>query len=199
MIVSKPLPDQAVLQALLTYDPLTGELTWRPRPSTFFENGKGYGERVAASWNNKFAGKPAFNTPTNTGHLKGRLFRTEYLAHRVIWKLVHGEEPDQIDHDNGDGANNRLKNLKSVPHVENQHNMKRSIRNKSGVVGVCWVSKERRWLASIHVGRKNIALGYFKDFGGAVSARLDAEREHGFNENHGRSVDIERFKMARAA
>jgi len=186
MIVSKQLPDQATLKILLDYDPLTGVLRWKARAASFFEDGKGYGDRVAAAWNTKFAGKPALNTLNGEGRFRGRIFRTEYMAHRIIWKIVYGTDPEQIDHEDGDGTNNRLKNLRSVSHSENQRNMKRSARNSSGVIGVCWVSRDRRWLASIRADGRNLSLGFFQDFADAVAARLEAEKVHGFHKNHGR-------------
>ena len=48
-----------------------------------------------------------------------------YKAHRLAWLLTFGEWPkDEIDHIDGDRSNNRLGNLRDVPHKVNQMNQK---------------------------------------------------------------------------
>jgi hypothetical protein len=55
-------------------------------------------------------------------------------------------------------------------------------RNRSGVIGVCWIEKHKRWHARISLKGKPNNLGYHKSFDDAVSARRDAEVRHGFRQ-----------------
>lgn len=62
----------------------------------------------------------------------------QYLVHRIVWEMFKGElTPDWvIDHEDGDGRNNRIGNLRKVDHPTNMRNCKMRIDNKTGVCGV---------------------------------------------------------------
>ena len=107
-------------------------------------------------------------------------------AHRVIWKMIYGTEPDQIDHDDRNRSNNRLKNLHAATVVTNQQNTKKSSNNTSGVTGVSFDRVDGKWLAAIGIGGKRKTLGRFKDKEDAIKARQDAEKLYGFHPNHGK-------------
>jgi len=166
---------------LLAYSPETGVLTWRRRDKSRFKN-----ERDAVAWNSRYAG-----TEAGTRHCRGyiivRIDGCHILAHRLIWLIVHGDLPAQIDHINGVRTDNRLTNLRSVDALENQKNLRRPKNNKSGVIGVCWDSTKRKWLAQIKVERRNRFIGLFDSLEDAAAARLSAQKLHGFHQNHGRA------------
>lgn len=176
-----PCPDQTLLQQLLDYDPMTGELTWKYRPAEMFSNPVYQGR-----WNNRYAGKPAFTALSRKGYHVGAIGDQPYRANRIIWKLVYGIEADQVDHVNGDPADDRLANLRQVTGQQNQQNMKRSKANKSGVTGVSWNTAKKKWDAKIMVNRKGIFLGRYDNLSDAIAARKDAERVYNFHPNHGR-------------
>jgi hypothetical protein len=104
---TKPLPSQSELSKLLRYEPETGRLIWRPQSGRVKE------------WNTKYAGQEAFAHVNDRGYRCGRIAGRDYKAHRIIWKLVHGHDPEYIDHINMDRGDNRLCNLRSVTHAEN--------------------------------------------------------------------------------
>ena len=54
---------------------------------------------------------------TRSVKIKGKC----YYTHRLIWLLVYGDEPEVIDHINGNPLDNRLQNLRVHP-THNQHN-----------------------------------------------------------------------------
>lgn len=173
----RPLPTQEQLRELLHYNPETGELFWKERPRSMFKS-----DRDWKIWNTRYSGKPAFTSLNKNGYHHGAILGVTYLAHRVIWKWMTGEEPDQIDHEFGNRSDNRWEKLKDIPGADNQKNMKRFSSNTSGCPGVGWNKANGRWL--VRIGRKY--LGYFDDFEAAVEARKAAEKQQGFHQNHGR-------------
>lgn len=164
-----------ILRSLLTYDAETGELTWLPRP-----------ERA---WNTRYAGKRALNTQGDYGYCYGSIFNVKYRAHRVIWAIYYGEWPEgEIDHINRDRLDNRISNLRCVTTLVNAQNKKMLAANKSGVTGVSWCTKQKRWRAQIQVKRKNHCLGAFIEKADAIKVRQEAELEYGFHPNHGKAA-----------
>jgi hypothetical protein len=110
--------------------------------------------------------------------------KTKYVwyEHRIIWSLVHGDIPEGyvIDHIDGDGCNNRIENLRCVTPQINSRNRKLPSTNTSGVMGVNWIKKKRRWRACIYHAGKFTALGTYKTFKEAVAARKAAEKVLGY-------------------
>lgn len=185
-MAAKALPAQDVLIQLLSYNPETGELRWKERSVEWFEaSATRAASHIMALWNARYAGKEALNCISGNGYREGPLLNQRVKSHRVIWKMVTGKDPDQVDHVDGDRANNRWNNLRDVDQSQNQKNTRRRRDNTTGVVGVYRYPFERRlptWAAKLG----DAHLGYFTSFDEAVAARKAAEREHGFHPNHGR-------------
>lgn len=136
-------------------------------------------------WNKRFAGKPALNNKTNAGHLGGYLLNRQVCAHRIIWTMLTGEQPNGvIDHINGDPSDNRRRNLRCVSHAVNLRNQKMRSTNTSGAMGVR--RENNRWSARITANGVERHLGTFDEKSDAIAARKAAERMHGFHQNHGR-------------
>ena len=98
-----------------------------------------------------------------------------YMAHRLAWFYIYGAWPtNQIDHINGDRADNRLANLREATNAENSQNQRHpSANNQSGFLGV---SKDRsRWKARIMVGGRHRHLGYFDSPEEAHTRYLEAK------------------------
>lgn len=167
----------AQVSKILKPDFEAGKLFWLPRERWSFH--------TIDTWNTRFAGKEAFTADSN-GYRIGTIFGRNYPAHRVLWLLHTKRWPKNIDHINGDRADNRLVNLRSVSHAENMKNRWQSKRNTSGVTGVHWLAKNRKWAATIGTEGQLVYLGCFTDIADAVTARKAAEAKYGFHENHGR-------------
>jgi hypothetical protein len=179
---NKSLPSPELLRKLLRYDPDTGKLYWRERTSQVMPDGN-YRRR----WNNRFSGKEAMTAPDGHGYFVGRIFGKKHLAHRVIWAMVNNEWPiEDIDHINGSRGDNRIENLRHVSRVENSRNSAMKSNNTSGVVGVSWSRRDKRWRAGICIDGKEIFIGNFIDKADAIKARKNAEVAAGFHPNHGR-------------
>lgn len=118
-----------------------------------------------------------------------RISGRSYAAHRIVWLMMYGEMPVTIDHIDGNRDNNRLANLRNVTRRENARNKAMYSANKSGVTGVSWKSRNKKWVVQItdRHGSK-LHVGLFSDKQEAINARKIAEIAHGYHENHGRSA-----------
>ena len=108
----KPLPAYNKLHHHFSYDPQTGDLTWKNPTHGHCTKGpicpKGKGEGY------KYVG------------LEGE----GYLIHRIVWKMMTGADPHPdlaIDHKDHDPGNNRWENLQQVSLT---HNVSRSNKFK---------------------------------------------------------------------
>ena len=185
--MSKELPSPELLRKLLRYEPETGKLFWRERGVEMFSDGKQSAEWACNRWNSRYSGKEAFTAIDTYGYKKGSIFKTSYLAHRVIWAMVNGEWAEEIDHIHGVRCDNRMSELRAVSHKENARNQRKPSNNTSGAIGVCWHKSRERWVANVKINGKVKFLGYFTDFDEAVTIRKDAEAKYKFHENHGRA------------
>jgi hypothetical protein len=164
---------QERLKELLHYDPDTGVLTWKARPSKRNHIGDEAGYVFQS-------GRTHYRRVTIDG--------IKYLSHRLAWLYTHGKLPDrQIDHGDGNGLHNWIRNLRDVTNRENHKNTRLNSNNTSGTVGVYFEKALDKWCAQICTESGKKSLGYFADIEEAITARKDAEVEYGFHENHGQN------------
>lgn len=170
------------LDDLLAYDAETGCLTWKPRPRHLFHKTGAW-----KCWNSRYAGRPALNSPDKGGYRIGAIFDKMTKAHRAAWAIYYGNWPtSMLDHIDGDGANNKIANLREVTNSVNLQNATCRLDNKSGMMGVSWSKVTAKWFAYINHKGKRIPLGHYVNLDEAKAVRLAAEREYGFHKNHNR-------------
>ena len=190
-MADRQLPSIDDLSQLIQYDPGTGGMVWKVRPASMFRPKAQSSKAAAASWNAKWAGKPALNARHNEGYRVGAVYGKLFLAHRVAFALHHGRWPrGEVDHINGMRDDNRAMNLRDVTRLVNRRNLSRSSKNTSGITGVCWDATRGKWKSSIQVKGRTVNLGRFDNMVDAAEARKSAELEYGFHENHGKQVAI---------
>jgi hypothetical protein len=150
---ANPLPPIETVLDVLKYDPDTGIFTWRTN------------EKVAASVRGKIAGTLAAN-----GYRRIKINGSCFLAHRLAWLILEGEDPGdlQVDHINGITDDNRRENLRLVTRSENQHNQ-RSAR------GYCFHKRDNNWKAQIMLNGKQHYLGLYTTKEEARAAYLEAK------------------------
>lgn len=170
---AKQLPDPEYLRQRLRYEPETGKLYWRAH------------HEMPKHWNSRYAGTEAFTTKDVHGYHRGKIAGKSVLAHRLIWAMQTGFWPlAELDHINGRCADNRMENMREASRTDNNRNRAKPKSNTSGVVGVNWCDRERKWRVQM-AGRH---ISYHKDFAAAVAARREAEKRHPFHPNHGRDT-----------
>ena len=166
----RALPPLIYLKECFLYERETGKLYWKYRPKAHFVN-----SAVAQMWNTRFAGREAFCT-SSRGYRAGHLDNAYCAAHRVIWKLVTGDEPpDIIDHVDRNKANNRWSNLRAATAPENCVNLERPVP-PSGFSGVHKHKNKGKWVAQAG-GKGARYIGIFDSPEEASAARAKAMRE----------------------
>lgn len=182
--MTRPEITPDLLREFLRYDPETGKLYFRPRDRKWFDS-----DARCAWWHQRFAGKEALKSPKGEGensYREGAIWGQRLRAHRAIWAMTNDEWPDEIDHINGVRSDNRLCNLRNVTGAENHRNLARSVRNRSGQVGVCREGRTGKWLAYICVDGSQRILGSFNNKHEAGAVRRAAEVKYDYHPNHGR-------------
>jgi hypothetical protein len=148
------------LRGLLDYDPDTGIFRWLVSRS---------GIQMGA-----VAGT---GSVSDCGYIRIKVNGTKFRAHRLAWLYTHGTWPDhQIDHINGNRADNRIANLRDVSQSTNMQNQTRPQKsNTSGFLGVSWHIGKKRWDARISVNERSQHLGSFDTAEEAHAAYLAAK------------------------
>ncbi|MCZ8113828.1 HNH endonuclease [Silanimonas sp.] len=148
------------VRSILDFDPHSGRLTWR-------ENRGG----IAAG------------SDAGTTHIKGyrviSVNKRLYKAHRLAWLHHYGEWPSRdIDHVNGNNADNRIANLRLATSKENQQNRRRANKNsQSGLLGASYDESRGLWQARIKVDGRQLYIGRFATAEEAHAAYLKAKAE----------------------
>jgi hypothetical protein len=93
--------------------------------------------------------------------------------------LVKSSVGMQTDHRNGNGLDNKRKNLRAATHGENIRNRGKTKRNTSGFKGVYRIKGSKKWRAAFY-DKKYIHLGCFEDKASAAKAYDNAAKKlHG--------------------
>lgn len=151
----KQLPPLSLLQSRLSYDPETGLFT-----------------RI-------IPGKSKVGIVNPCGYLQIGFEHKTYLAHRLAWLFATGEDPREwtVDHINRVKTDNRIANLRLADMSLQNCNKAINRLNTSGVVGVRFNRKDRRWRAKGCVEGRDLHLGSFATFEEAVAARRKFEAD----------------------
>lgn len=157
-----PLPALDRLKEVVSYNPDTGVFTWKKIP----------GRRVKAG---KIAG-----SKHKDGSVTITIDQRKYRAGRLAWLFFYGVEPEhEVDHKDGDNTNNRIKNLRDVPHQVNLQNQRQAqAGSKTGVLGVYRHHRGVKFVAQIkEPGGRRRHIGIFQTEVEASEAYVKAKRE----------------------
>jgi hypothetical protein len=147
---ARPLPSREELLANFFYDPESGNLYWKTA---------GAGRKIGdlAGYKGKTFG------------YRVTLKRRPWRSARIIWKMLHDEEPQDVDHRDLDPLNNRVWNLRASTHLQNCYNKRVYSNNTTGIKGVTLTKSgsyrvriaangRRHWICR-HSRRTDIRIG----------------------------------------
>ena len=127
--------------SLLEYQATTGSFLWKVTQGSV-KAGRKAGSR------------------SHAGYVQIRINKKFYKEHHLVWLIETGSWPIlPLDHIDGDGCNNRYKNLRECSLSQNKANSRTYKNNKSGIKGVFYNKRLDRWTASIGVGGRRHFLG----------------------------------------
>ena len=154
--------DIAMFHQYLDLDEASGRVFWKEKISKKTVIGKEAGSNKGIGYRGV--------------QIHGRM----YLSHRIIYAMVHGNCPGEIDHINGNPSDNRPDNLRVVSRSQQNMNRVTQANNTSGHKGVYWFKPKGYWCARIKVDGRFKCLGYFRSIDDAAEAyRVGAEKHHG--------------------
>ncbi len=151
---------------LLGYDPVSGAFVWLLREGD-------------VPFNAQYAGKQA-GSVDKKGYRRIKIDARYHAAHRLAWLWMTGEwPPEEVDHINGNRADNRFVNLRLATKSQNQANARIRRHNKVGLKGVCYTPRQG-YHAQISHGGKVHNLGFFATAQEAHEVYVRAAKEkHG--------------------
>jgi hypothetical protein len=156
----RPMPPLEEFKEFLDYNPDTGIFTWIKKPNKRIKVGQ-------------VAGRASGN-----GYVRIKFKHIDYYAHRLAYYMYHGVDPleNLVDHKYGDKSNNKIKDLRLATNPQNGMNrVNLPSNNNSGVMGVCWNKRLKKWQVQIIVNKVYKYLGLFTNKEDAIKARKEAE------------------------
>lgn len=150
---------QRSLTQLLRYDPETGDFSW-------LIDGRAMksGARAGSMLNN--------------GYRRVGINGKQYKAHRLAWLYVTGEWPrGQIDHIDGNRANNKFANLREATASMNAQNLHAANKSNKSTKTLGVTKKRDKYQAQIQHNRTGIYLGVFQSKEDAHEAYIEAKRK----------------------
>ena len=129
-------------------------------------------------------GKKAGSKRTS-GYIAIVINKKPYYAHRLVFMMFHGYLPKFIDHINEEKSDNRIENLREATKQNNAWNVKKPCSNTSGIKGVSWSKKDKRWVVRLVVENRNRYFGGYFDINVAkFVAETMRHKYHGQFANH---------------
>ena len=112
----------------------------------------------------------------HNGYIKSTEYKKIILMHRLVLNIT--DSNIVVDHCGHNTFDNRKSKLRITKSIGNQKNKSLSKNNTSGVTGVSWEEKNKKWHSYIWVNGKTLHLGRFINFDDAVRARKEAEDKY---------------------
>jgi hypothetical protein len=156
------LPEQKELLACFEYIPETGKLFKKAKNKRICTGFKRY--RTDRN------GEPWMYVVSFNG--------IQYAAHRIIWKMVTGEDPAPltIDHIDRDPFNNKWVNLRIADAFLQSSN--REWRATKGHKGIAFHKATQKWQVRVNKDGKRIYVGIYKTKEEAVIALKEYEKTY---------------------
>lgn len=144
-----PIIEIETLRSLVDYHS-SGSLIWKARESPCTESKR---------FNTRYAGKHVRGEIDRYGYRVVQIDKVRVKYHRAVFAFHHGYWPETVDHVNRNPLDNRIENLRAATRAQQQWNVLRTKKAKSGYVGV--EQKGCRWRAVTKINGRKIYLGSF--------------------------------------
>ena len=110
----------------------------------------------------------------NRGYVCAKSNNKQILFHRIVLQL---NDDCDVDHKYGSKSkhDNRKSNLRPCTHNKNMMNIGLRSNNTSGVTGVHYDKRKKKWVARIIINGERVILGEYDNFNCAKEKRLNAE------------------------
>jgi hypothetical protein len=134
--------------------------------------------------------RPSFNgkevgCDDGQGYIKVTIDKKQYLAHRIIYLMHHGEMPEMIDHADRNVKNNYIENLREADATKNRMNGRHWRPAKSGCRNVSLQKGRSKFSVYIRIQGKSTFIGNFDNLEladlVATEARSKYHGEFAFN------------------
>ena len=133
----------ARLRDLMDYDPETGVMTLKVRRGGCLPG------RIVGCRH-------------HSGYTVATIEGKQYRLHRLAWLYVTGEWPiGDLDHKDRDRSNNKFANLRNATDSQNGANTGLLPANTTGLKGVTYVPRRRKFQSQIRENKQRRWLGYF--------------------------------------
>lgn len=166
------------LNECFTYNPESGELSWKIRPIHHFQS-----EDTHKRWISRYYGKKVGHIKKGryTNYQRVKLLGCTIEVHIICWVLHTGLYPrGEIDHIDGNGLNNKAGNMRDQDNFKNRRMQK---SNTSGIVGVHWNKTKSRFIVTGDANSKH--LGTFRSMFEAACLRKSWELDNGYTPDYG--------------
>ena len=140
-----PLPEKETLLQYLELDPTSPSgLRWKEKTGRSVKGGNTAGSKH-----------------TRYGYWYVTFLGQRYRAHRLVYRILTGEDPGafDVDHKNGDLDNNL--DVRKANKSQNSINSRPRNNTSSQFKGVCWDQSRKKWFARISVNKKRVNIGRF--------------------------------------
>ena len=114
----------------------------------------------------------------NFGYVLIKINKKLYKAHHIVWIFHYGYKPKLLDHIDGNRSNNKICNLREATNAQNQFNRKINANSKSGVRGVTWCKKSKKWKAQCGLNGKYYYFGVFDSVLDAKKVVQEFQQRH---------------------
>ena len=117
-------------------------------------------------WKIKIANKIVVGSPAGwsrkDGYQQVQVDKERALVHHVVFAMTNGYWPKEIDHINGNPADNRICNLREASRTENNYNRVIASNNTSGYKGVFKQARGVTWSVRLKCKKVLRRVGGFK-------------------------------------